>query len=92
VSIELPDEITRALVVSIQKYFRTHLDEEIGELKAGLVLDFCLREIGPSVYNQAIRDAQAYMQVKTADLDGTCFEPEMTYWKSPGVPRKPWAG
>jgi uncharacterized protein (DUF2164 family) len=80
-AIELPQEIKKELIPSIQKYFREHLDDDIGDLKAELLLDFCLREICPTVYNRAIRDAQAIFQERVADLDGTCYEPEMTYWK-----------
>jgi uncharacterized protein (DUF2164 family) len=84
--IELNRETTKALTASIQRYFREKLEmeEEIGELKAGLLLDFCLKEICPTVYNLAIREAQAYMQEKVTDLDGTCFQVEMTYWKKGG--------
>ena len=78
---ELPEETVKALIPSIQKFCRDYLEEDVGELKAKLFLDFCLKEICPSVYNLAIRDAQSYMQEKVADLDGTCFQPEMGYWK-----------
>jgi uncharacterized protein (DUF2164 family) len=80
-SIELSKDAEKALIASIQKYFHEKMDEDVGDLKARLFLDFCLREICPAVYNQAIRDAQAYFQEKVTDLDGICFEPEMTYWK-----------
>ena len=80
-AIELSKEVKKELIPSIQKYFREHLDDDIGDLKAELLLDFCLREICPTVYNRAIRDAQAHLQERVADLDGTCYEPEMTYWK-----------
>ena len=80
-AIELPQELKKELIPSSQKYFREHLDDDIGDLKAELLLDFCLREICPTVYNRAIRDAQAVFQERVADLDGTCYEPEMTYWK-----------
>jgi len=53
-----------------------HWDQEIGDLKAKLLLDFVLREIGPAIYNQAVSDAQAFMSEMVAELDGTCFEPE----------------
>jgi uncharacterized protein (DUF2164 family) len=88
VAIELPKETKKALVFSIRKFFDTHMEEEIGELKAGLLLDFCLQEICPTAYNIAIRDAQKYFQERTADLDGVCYEPEMTFWKKKGVQRK----
>ena len=69
------------LIPSIKRYFVEHMDEEIGDLKASLLLEFCLKEIGPSIYNQAIADAQAYLHDKVTDLDGSCFEPEFGYWR-----------
>ena len=77
----LPPETEKRLYASIKRFFEEKLDNEIGDLKARLVLDYCLREIGPTVYNQAIADAQAWVQGKVADLDGSCFEPENGYWK-----------
>ena len=56
------------------------MDEEIGDLKAGLLLDYCLQEIGPAVYNQAIADAQSYFTGRVADLEGVCHEEEFGYW------------
>jgi uncharacterized protein (DUF2164 family) len=78
--IKLSPEISRQLQASIKRYFAEHLDQDIGDLKAGLVLDYCLKEIGPAVYNRAIADAQAYFQDRLADLEGVCHEDELTYW------------
>ncbi|MBL8977562.1 MAG: DUF2164 family protein, partial [Gemmatimonadetes bacterium] len=48
-----------------------------------------LREIGPSIYNGAISDAQAFLRDRVADLEGTCSEPEFAYWpKGSSVRRK----
>jgi uncharacterized protein (DUF2164 family) len=80
-AITLPPETEKRLNVSIKRFFAEKLDDEIGDLKARLVLDYCLREIGPTVYNQAVADAQAWVQGKVADVDGSCFEPELAYWK-----------
>lgn len=75
------DKETRArLVESIKRYADEELELEIGDLKAGLLLDYCLEEIGPSVYNEAIKDAQAYFFGKVEDLEGSCYEPELAYW------------
>ncbi len=83
-AITLPPETEKRLKASIQRFFAETLDDGIGDLKARLVLDYCLQEIGPTVYNQAIADAQAWMQGKVADLDGSRFEPELGYWKAEG--------
>ena len=80
-SIKLSKDAEKYLLGSIKRFVADNLDEEIGDLKAALLLEFCVREIGPSIYNQAIADAQAYMQEKAADLAGTRFEPEFDYWK-----------
>lgn len=80
-SIKLQKETEKYLLGSIRRFVAENLDEEIGDLKAALFLEFCVREIGPSIYNQAIADAQTYIQEKAADLGGTRFEAEFDYWK-----------
>lgn len=68
------------MIESIRHYFQEEMDEEIGDLKGMLMLDFFLQEIGPSVYNKAIADAARYIQERAVDMDGSCFEPEFSYW------------
>ena len=80
-AITLEKKTEKYLIDSIKRFFATELDDEIGDLKATRVLDFCIKEIGPSIYNQAIADAQAYFQEKTADLGGERYEPEFYFWK-----------
>jgi len=69
------------LIGSIKRFFSEELDEDIGDLKAARVLEFFAAEIGPSIYNQAIADAQTYFQEKTVDLAGVRYEAEFDYWK-----------
>ena len=80
-AIKLEKQAERYLVDSIKRFFAEDLDDDIGDLKAMRVLDFCIKEIGPSIYNQAIADAQAYFQEKTSDLGGERYEPEFFFWK-----------
>lgn len=80
--ITLTPEATKQLVASIKRFTAEHLDEEVGDLKAAMFLDFCLAEVGAVVYNQAIADAQTYFQARTADLEGVCYQPEFAYWKT----------
>jgi uncharacterized protein (DUF2164 family) len=83
--ITLSDEITDRAIASIRRYVAEELDQEIGELKARLMLEFFIKEIGGSVYNAAISDAQTYFRDRVADLDGACSAPEFAYWpKSTG--------
>ena len=79
--IKIDKNTEKYLVDSVKRFFAEELDEEIGDLKATSVLDFCLKEIGPSIYNQAIADAQAYFQEKASDLGGERYEPEFHFWK-----------
>ena len=55
-------------------------DDEMGDLKASLLLAFVMQEIGPTIYNQAITDAQTRLQDAVMDLDGSCHEPDLGYW------------
>jgi len=81
VTIELTKDHRQALILSLKRYFAESLDQDIGDLKTSLLLDFIVKEIGPVIYNSAVADAQARMQEMVAELDGSCYEPEFTYWK-----------
>jgi uncharacterized protein (DUF2164 family) len=80
VTIRLQAEARKRAVASIKRYFAEQ-GEEIGDLKAELFLDFCLKEIAPTVYNQAIADAQSYIQGRLEEIDGTCYEAEFGFWE-----------
>jgi uncharacterized protein (DUF2164 family) len=80
-AINLGRDAETYLVGSIKRFFAEDMDDEIGDLKAMRVLEFCLREIGPTIYNQAIADAQVYFQDKVSDLSGARYEPELGFWK-----------
>ena len=80
-AIELERDVAAGFVPSIQRYFKEKLDSEIGNLDAEFLLRFFLEEVGPLVYNRAIRDAQAVLGERVAELDGTCWESEEGYWR-----------
>ena len=75
-TIKISKATKQKLIKSIKRYF----EEEIGDLKASLFLDFCLQEICPSIYNQAIIDARSFMEDKLSDMEDTCYKPEFDYW------------
>ena len=85
--IALSETARKQSIASIKRYFVEELDQEIGDLKAGLLLEFILKEIGPSIYNAAIGDAQTYLRDRVADLEGACSVPEFAYWPSSSVRR-----
>jgi uncharacterized protein (DUF2164 family) len=79
--IELADEAKRTAIESIQKYFEINLNEPIGNLAAGTLLNFILEEIGPSIYNKGVTDAQERMQARLSELDIEVQEDEFQYWR-----------
>jgi uncharacterized protein (DUF2164 family) len=87
-NLEIPKPTRTAAISSIQRYFEENLPEPIGELPAGLLLNFILEEIGPVIYNQAISDAQTRLQQRVADLNGELFADEFQYWPRVDSKRK----
>lgn len=87
-TLKLAEETEKRLVASIKRFFEEEMDDPIGELKALRVLDFCLREVAPSVYNQAIADAQQLLQQRVADLDIECHADEFGFWRQSGRKRQ----
>lgn len=79
-AIKLSAETEKTMISSIKGYFSKNMEEEIGDMKAGFLLDFFLKELAPTVYNKAVSDAKFSLQNSLNDLDGSCFEAEYTYW------------
>ena len=86
--IEISKQARGEAIASIQRYFQENLSEEIGELPAGLLLNFLVEDIGPVIYNQAIMDAQARLQQRVSDLNGELYAEEFQYWARAGAKRK----
>jgi uncharacterized protein (DUF2164 family) len=76
------DARARALA-SIRRYFAEELDQDIGDLKADLVLGYFLEELGPTIYNAAIADARSFFEERAADLEGVCYQAEFPRWTTP---------
>lgn len=86
--IELSKQARAEAVASIGRYFEENMTERIGELPAGLLLNFFLKEIGPAIYNGAISDAQGRMQLRLSDLSGELYHDEFQYWIRAEAKRK----
>ena len=86
--IEISKQTRADAIASIQRYFEENMTEPIGDLPAGLLLNFFLEEIGPAIYNRAIRDAQARLQQRVSDLDGELYADEFAYWPKIDSKRK----
>jgi uncharacterized protein (DUF2164 family) len=81
-TIELTKEAKQNALESIQKYFELNLEQPIGNLAAGALLQFILEEIGPSVYNKGVADAQERMQARISELDYEVHADEFQYWRN----------
>jgi len=80
VTMELSKEKRAEAIASLKKYFEEEVREPMGDLRAGLLLDFFLEEVGPAIYNKAIEDAQARIAARVADLDGELYADEFQWW------------
>lgn len=80
-SISLAKETEKHLTSSIKRFFVEEMDDGIGDLKAMRLLEFFIREIGPNIYNQAIANAQGYIQEKASDPGDLYYQDEFDFWK-----------
>jgi uncharacterized protein (DUF2164 family) len=88
-AIALTADERKQSVASLARYCRTELEVDVSDIQALALVEFFLKEIGPSVYNKAVADAQAFLRDRLADLEATCYEPEFTFWpKGSSVRRK----
>jgi uncharacterized protein (DUF2164 family) len=85
--IKLSPDTEKRLHGAIQRFVAEEYGETLGELGAGTFLTFCLKELGPAIYNQAVADAQACLQERVTDLENICFAEETSYWDKGGAKR-----
>ncbi|HTJ29334.1 MAG TPA: DUF2164 domain-containing protein [Acidobacteriaceae bacterium] len=78
-TIELEKPQRADAIASLKRYFEENFDP-IGEMPASQLLNFILEEIGPAIYNQAVKDAQARIQLQLSDLPGDLYADEFQYW------------
>jgi uncharacterized protein (DUF2164 family) len=75
-AVKLDDERREILVSRLRGFFSEEFEEDLSGFRAEKVLDFFLNELGPPVYNQAVKDARGFMLRKLDDLDGEVYESE----------------
>jgi uncharacterized protein (DUF2164 family) len=79
--IELPRETRQQAVASIERYFRENMEEPIGNIAAGALLNFFVEEVGPVIYNRAVADVQERLQARLSEIDIEVHEDEFQYWR-----------
>lgn len=82
--IDISKEARTLAIASIERYFKENMDEPIGNIAAGALLGFFLSEVGPTIYNQGVADAQERLQARVMELDLEVHEDEFTYWQQQG--------
>ena len=80
-AIELNKDARAEAIKSIERYFQENMEERIGNIAAGALLNFFVEEIGPAIYNQAVAEVQERLQTRIAELDIEVHEDEFQYWR-----------
>ena len=71
--IELSDGDKKVLIGDIQDFFLKEFEEELGDLRAEIVLDFILKKAGAKIYNKGVNDSRKWFREKFEDLDADFF-------------------
>jgi uncharacterized protein (DUF2164 family) len=76
IELVLSDDGRKQALNSLRDFAAQHMDEELTELQAVLLLDHVLADLGPAIYNQALQHARAFVEERAADLDAALHRSE----------------
>ncbi|MEW6998210.1 DUF2164 domain-containing protein [Colwelliaceae bacterium BS250] len=65
-----------ALILKLQRYFQTELEQDLEQFDAEFLLDFFAKEMGNVYYNQGLYDAQAVLNEKVDSISDAIYEIE----------------
>ena len=74
--IRLAPERYAALLRALKDHFTAEFDDDLSDFRARGLVDFFVRELGPPVYNQGVRDACGFLHEKLGDIEGEIYERE----------------
>lgn len=63
-------------MLALRRLYVEVFDEELSPYQGERLIEFFLGALGPTVYNQAVRDARGFMLEKLEDLDAEFYRPE----------------
>jgi uncharacterized protein (DUF2164 family) len=66
--IVITKERRKDMTDAIKLYFSEEQGEEIGDLRATLVLDFIIERLAPDFYNQGVSDSYQYLKGMIEDV------------------------
>lgn len=78
--ITLDEATRRQAIASIERYFSENMDERIGNVAAAALLGYFVEEIGPAIYNQAVREVQERLQARVMEVDIELHAEPFGYW------------
>ena len=80
-TIEISKEQRAQAIAPIERYFREHMEEKIGNIAAGALLGFFIEEVGPLIYNKAVIEVQERLQTRVMEIDLEVHETPFLYWR-----------
>ena len=72
----LTAEQAQLLLPKLQAYLSRELDLELGRFEAQFLLEFMAQQLGPTLYNQALADAQRVLAERWAGLEDALWQRE----------------
>lgn len=69
-SLDLSPDRRAEVLARLRAAYSEEFDESLSDFRAETLLALVLKAVGPAIYNQAVKDAQAFMQSRLDDLDG----------------------
>ncbi|ACA45720.1 DUF2164 domain-containing protein [Clostridium botulinum] len=66
--IKVDKQKKKVMIDSIKEYFYNEREEELGDLAAGMILDFFLEELATEIYNKGVYDAYEYSLERIEDV------------------------
>lgn len=68
-SVKIPKEQKEVIIENIQRFFEEEDMERIGSFQAEALIHQMIKEIGPYIYNQAIKDARKLVLDKLTNIE-----------------------
>ncbi len=83
-TIELPNDFKAEALASLERYLAENFEERVGNIAARALLNFFIEEVGPTLYNKGVSDAQERLASRVQELDLEVHEDEFQYWRRQG--------
>lgn len=65
---KLSKERREVLIPQVRNYLANEYDMEVGDLKAGFLIDFFLETVGTAIYNEGVQATQRYVHQRMEDM------------------------